>query len=376
MLDLGNTVAWIWAVLALFGLFGVPALRGLALLEMATRSLARGLGRPRSLRTIPERPLELLGLSPVLADFARHTRIVALELRRCAEQAERWPDAHEVDAEPTWWSSLVGLGGFAAQTDARREVWDWLGSLERLPAAEREQLASLGIDGAGLREVLARAAAPTEEMRALAGLLWSIDERLLAASSAGYRGQASASLARATPLPTSADEHEEDTNTRERRRRWGRLLDEHKHGISRMAGSFAKSPSEREDLEQDIALALWQALPRFRGESSLKTFAYRVARYCCYRHLRRRGRLDVDTFLDEVGDSSTCIESWLSRMHDRARLEQALADLPEGLESTLALRLEGKSYAEIAAALGISEQNVSVRLTRARQRLAQHLVAA
>ena len=101
-----------------------------------------------------------------------------------------------------------------------------------------------------------------------------------------------------------------------------------------------------------------------------------MARYCCYRHLRRRGRTSAELFSDEIGDPSACVESWLGRMNDRVRLEEALARLPERLEATLSLRLEGKSYPEIAAALGISEQNVSVRLTRARQRLERELAAA
>lgn len=145
-----------------------------------------------------------------------------------------------------------------------------------------------------------------------------------------------------------------------------------------MAGRFARSPSEREDLEQDIALTLWQSLPSWRGESSLETFVYKIARYRCFGLLRKRGRFDLDSDTDagELGDPDTCIDTWMSRLDDLTQLERARAELPEGLGSTLTLRLEGKSYAEIAEALGISEQNVSVRLTRARKQLAQRLVAA
>jgi len=108
----------------------------------------------------------------------------------------------------------------------------------------------------------------------------------------------------------------------------------------------------------------------------VRTFVYRIARYCCYRILRSRGRLNVDEYTDEIGDPSTCIESWMDRSEELAQLEQALARLPEGPRSTLVLRLEGKSYAEIAGLLGISESNVSVRLVRARQGIAQQLRAA
>ena len=47
--------------------------------------------------------------------------------------------------------------------------------------------------------------------------------------------------------------------------------------LSRIAGSYERSTAGREDLVQDMILALMQALPRFRGDSALGTFVYRVA---------------------------------------------------------------------------------------------------
>ena len=108
----------------------------------------------------------------------------------------------------------------------------------------------------------------------------------------------------------------------------------------------------------------------------MRTFVYRIARYCCYRILRSRSRVKVDEYTDEIGDPSACIESWMNHSDERAQLERALERLPEGPRSTLALRLESKSYAEIADILGITERNVSVRLARARQKIAEQLRAA
>lgn len=104
---------------------------------------------------------------------------------------------------------------------------------------------------------------------------------------------------------------------------------------------------------------------------------FRVARYCCYRYVRRRGRLPVNSdALAKLGDPHSCLESRLVEADERAQVEQALARLPDSLESTLSLHLSGLSYAEIAERLGISEGNVSVRLTRARHRLRAQLAAA
>ncbi|PCC69434.1 RNA polymerase sigma factor, sigma-70 family [Nannocystis exedens] len=378
---LGTSVLWIMITLGVIGLVALPTLRAVPMLVSGVRLAVRmfdARAGTRSLAAVPERPLELIGLSPGLADLARQTRQLAHELHRHHKLAATWPSAGAAEG-PSFWSSFVGVDKFGAQIEATREIWEWLRSVERLSPGEREQLAGLGVEADAVRELLLNEQAPLDQMRALAGLLWSIDGRLTGGLS-GYRGSNARGVGpggtvRSTPGGVE-EEDERGDELRERRRRWAELIEHHSAGISRMAGRYTRGRCEREDLEQDISLAPWQALPGFRGESSLKTFVLRVARYCCYRYLRRRGRAQVDPLVGELDDPSACIESWLSEIDDRARLERALARLPESLESTLVLRLEGKTCAEIAAALGISEQNVSVRLNRARQRLVRQLAAA
>ena len=59
--------------------------------------------------------------------------------------------------------------------------------------------------------------------------------------------------------------------------RFGRLLQEHGPALNRLAAGYEWDPVERQDLLQDIALAIWRALPAFRGESSERTFVFRIA---------------------------------------------------------------------------------------------------
>ncbi|MFV8749534.1 RNA polymerase sigma factor [Nannocystaceae bacterium ST9] len=375
----GNVAFVVMAAATLLGLIGLPLLRGLGVaiagvrwLVLQRASSARSLGRGLGL----ERPLELAGLSAPLADLARQTRLLALELRRWDAQAERWPDDRRVEpSHLRWLDSFLGAEAFAPQTAASREVFEWLRSVDALPAGDRARLATLGIDPERVREALLDERSPDARMRTLAGLIGSIDERLLDAGATDYRGSVGLRVA----APRLADDDDDDADQlRARRRRWAAVLAEHGPGLSRMAGRHARTAAEREDLEQDIALALWQSLDRWRGEASIQTFAYKVARYCCCALLRRRARveLDLDVDAEAFEDPDASIDAWLARLDDLARLERAREELPEGLGSTLALRLEGKSYAEIAEALGISERNVSVRLVRARQQLERRLVAA
>ena len=59
--------------------------------------------------------------------------------------------------------------------------------------------------------------------------------------------------------------------------RYEDLLQRHLPSLRRLAWSYARDVGEVDDLLQEIAMALWTALPRFRGESSERTWVYRIA---------------------------------------------------------------------------------------------------
>ncbi len=381
----GSTVAVVLAALALFAMLALPALRApamfLGLIAWLRRSLPTLLRR-RVASTDPTRPPIVGGLSPSLLRLTRQTRTTALELRRCSTEAKDWPE--EASPRTGWRESLLGGGGGSSPLrELRSDVFEWLRIAETLPESERQALTDLGVQVDAVRKVLTEDMArgpASEAVRALAGLLWDIDERLAGANTVGYRASGAE---QAAVLPFTAPRPEvvppgtrADDDDRAQRVRWTGTLAEHGRGLSRMAGSYTRSAAEREDLEQDIALALWRALPTFRGDSSLKTFAYKVARYCCFRHVRLRKDVDDPADPLTVADPGACIESAILHEDQRVRIEQALTDLPGNLESVLSLHLTGHSYAQIAETLGISERNVGVRLSRARARLRRQLVAA
>jgi RNA polymerase sigma-70 factor (ECF subfamily) len=156
----------------------------------------------------------------------------------------------------------------------------------------------------------------------------------------------------------------------DRERRFLALLNANLPALGRLAGSYAGSTGEREDLVQDIALALWQALPRFRGECSERTFLFRIAHNHCIDHItRRRPMASLQELEIDPVDGTRSIESTLSQQQDSARLTDAVRQLPLIQRQVVVLALEDMDYAEIGAVLGISENNVGVRLNRARASL-------
>jgi RNA polymerase sigma factor (sigma-70 family) len=153
-----------------------------------------------------------------------------------------------------------------------------------------------------------------------------------------------------------------------------RLLAANGPALSRLAASYTNTAGDRDDLLQEIALAIWQALPRFRGECSERTFLFRIAHnrsIACLARNRSR-RLEQAEEI-EVKDPAPNPESGLAANQRAAQLSSAIRRLPVVYRQVITLTLEGLGYGEIAEVLGISESNVGARLTRARQMLKETL---
>ena len=153
-------------------------------------------------------------------------------------------------------------------------------------------------------------------------------------------------------------------------KRYERILRDHSAGLRRLAASYEVQPSRREDLVQEIAMAIWQALARFRDECSERTFVFRIAHNRALSHAwkRKRAPEGADGSVEVVDPGSTP-ESELHRDERRDKLVTAIRSLPLIQREVITLTLEELSQAEIGDVLGITENNVAVRLNRARKSL-------
>jgi RNA polymerase sigma-70 factor (ECF subfamily) len=156
--------------------------------------------------------------------------------------------------------------------------------------------------------------------------------------------------------------------------RFERVVREYGAALARLAAAYAPDGADRDDLSQEILLAIWRALPRFRGESSERTFVFRVAhnRGITYRSRRRRHLPPLPEEGEnarEVPDAGPDPAAQLERARRHGRLVAAVSRLPGPQRLAVLLHLEGLSHREIAAVQGITEENVAVRLARARKAL-------
>ena len=145
---------------------------------------------------------------------------------------------------------------------------------------------------------------------------------------------------------------------------------------SAQARSIRLSSQDRDDLCAEVFLAIvrddFALLRRFRGQSSLATYLTVVSRRIVVRHLidhKGPARLQdmADVAAGAGNGSSANIEALLA---DRDEVERLLERLePQEAEAIRMYHLEGKSYADIAAALGLAENSVGPTLSRARDKI-------
>lgn len=146
--------------------------------------------------------------------------------------------------------------------------------------------------------------------------------------------------------------------------------------LLRISGDFAR-PVDRDDLLQEMMMALWHALPNFAGRASESTFVYRVALNTALSW--HRGLPAAGMALDEIGELPGVDTLPLDHLLDAERsgaLESAIHQLQAIDRALLRLYLDGQPYRAIGDILGLTESNVGARLSRARQRLARILKGA
>lgn len=153
-----------------------------------------------------------------------------------------------------------------------------------------------------------------------------------------------------------------------------RIVAEHGPLVSRIAMSYEADPALREDLMQQIFLAVWQALPSFRQDSSLRTFIARIAQNRSISFVAKQVRQPPVTEIPEglPADHPNPEQSAIEASEHRSLLE-ATRRLPLPQKEVIVLVLEGFDYAEIAKMLNIAPNALALRLTRAKASLKKML---
>jgi RNA polymerase sigma-70 factor (ECF subfamily) len=159
-------------------------------------------------------------------------------------------------------------------------------------------------------------------------------------------------------------------------RRW---LVEHTGLMWKVVRAFTGTQQDQEDLLQEILVQLWSSLPSFRGEAKESTWIYRVAfnTALVWKRGEKRHQVKHAAFMELHDPSQSSAGPEKSREEELVELLYAAIRELSKLDASLALmHLDGLSYREMSDVLGLSENNVGVKLNRIRKQLAQQLRGA
>ena len=159
------------------------------------------------------------------------------------------------------------------------------------------------------------------------------------------------------------------------RQAFGELLERHRRIVFKVAHTYAWDPDDRDDLAQEIAAQLWRAYPGYDPSRSFSTWMYRIALNVAISHVRSSTQRDrhsvaLDDSLHDVADERSGDPE--SEQQLRA-LQRVIAGLDRINRALLLLYLEDRSNREIGDILGLSESNVSTKISRLKQRIRNDL---
>ncbi len=143
-----------------------------------------------------------------------------------------------------------------------------------------------------------------------------------------------------------------------------KLVREYEKDIYSICYLYSQNSEEARDLRQDTLVNLWNGLPHFRGDSSIRTWITRIAINTCVSFKRKKKVQTVEnSFIPQITDDSRDATSQVYYLHHRL---QKLDYLDRAI---VLLWLEDMAYDEIGAIVGMDAKNIGVRLVRIKNKL-------
>lgn len=139
------------------------------------------------------------------------------------------------------------------------------------------------------------------------------------------------------------------------------IVDNYKKKIIALCYSYTEDCFEAEDLSQEVFVAFYKSIGRFRGDCSISTYLYKIAISKCMDFKRKKSLKAILTLNHEIKDKSYNID-------DKLFIRQCIKNLPKGIKDSIVLYYYvGLSQKEIAEVLNISERAVEGRIYRGKQ---------
>lgn len=147
------------------------------------------------------------------------------------------------------------------------------------------------------------------------------------------------------------------------------LFDENSKKVFNLCYGYTGDSDTANDLMQETFIKVWQNLDKFRNQSQLSTWIYRIAVNTCLSHLRSAKRKPTEELNDYIIENLT--EEQSDKNEQVAALYRAISQLEENERLIITMVLDEIPYPEIAEISGISEGNLRVRIHRIKHKLTE-----
>ena len=172
-------------------------------------------------------------------------------------------------------------------------------------------------------------------------------------------------------MPNPTDPHRPEA---ERDTDYHQAVAAHGRELARFVAGYERDPARRKELLQEVHVALWQSLAGFRGQCSLRTWAFRVAHNVGATHIQRSVRVAERDYLPlEEAESVLATDAGIDRTERRMELDRVMGlihRLAPLDRQVMLLYLEDLDAATIGEATGLSARNVATKVHRIKALLA------
>lgn len=141
----------------------------------------------------------------------------------------------------------------------------------------------------------------------------------------------------------------------------------HWQKVFRLCMGYVNDTDRAKDLAQETFIKVWKQLPKFRNDSSIGTWIYRIASNTCLRQIEKENKMPKSELPLEIKEE--ILETNIEK--DTQFLYQCISELQEVERIIISLELEDMSQKEIAQIVGLSEGNVRVKIHRIKEKLTQ-----
>jgi len=150
-----------------------------------------------------------------------------------------------------------------------------------------------------------------------------------------------------------------------------KLLNENRQIISKICNAYSNNQEEFEDYFQEIALQIWKSYERFKGNSKISTWIYRISLNVCLSEIRKKERRintyslkpEIDSLKNQQEDNQEQVKELYRAIRTLKKIDRAI----------IILYLEEKQYKDMADILGMSVSNIGVKINRIKKELKETL---